>query len=85
MKFIGFVKDNISSIQVDPVFSGAHLHRALIDIEKFPEIVGFPMEYEILHIFKVVDSYDGINNNLSFERRSYISHGRSSFISNILT
>ena len=74
MKLIWFMKNNISGVKRKLMFSALNDHTAFINIHKFPEIMGFPTEYKIPHIFKIMNRDDRINHNLAFQLCFNISH-----------
>lgn len=61
MEFIWLVKDNVTGIKSCPGIIGTDCNGSFVDIKKFPEIMRLAFEFEIFHIFKIVQCDDRIN------------------------
>ena len=80
VKFVGLVEDDISGIQRHPCVVRTHGHRSVIYVQEFPEIMGFALEDEVLHIFKIVKCNDRVDLDLFLHSGPDIRHGIPPFV-----
>lgn len=80
MEFIWLVKDNVTGIKSCPGIIGTDCNGSFVDIKKFLEIMRLAFEFEIFHIFKIVQCDDRINVDGMLQCGFYISHKRPSWL-----
>lgn len=66
MKFPRSVKNDLILFQGKLSGVSAYDHLALVNIEKFPEVMGLPTENKIVCIFKIVDGVDPLDRDILF-------------------
>lgn len=83
MKFVGLVEDNVPFLENVGIPAGGDADLALIYIQEFPEVVGFPLEREITHVFKIVYAIKLFNMNGIFEIHTDITHINSPLLKDV--
>ena len=75
VKFVRFMKDDLSLLKCQLFLSGGNRYFALVHTKKFPEIMGLPVKMIGVGIFKIMDGDNLCNMQFFCQRKRLVIQG----------